>query len=246
MNPRTAVVIPACDEQLRVGRCIVSVALATRTLLIADPAAQVLVVLAADSCTDATVAVARKAWAASSAQMRGRARLEVIDGRWASAGATRRAAANRALGWGPRWIASTDADTVVPRNWLAHQLERERAGVDAVLGTVEPDPAECSEEVWSLWHRDHHLVEGHSHIHAANMGVRATAYVGAGGFPAVSVSEDEALVEALRARGARVEATDRVRAVTSGRLHGRAALGFAHHLRDLTRERGYSGGFADR
>ena len=39
---------------------------------------------------------------------------------------------------------------------------------------------------------------------------------------------------ALHRVGARIEATDRIRAVTSGRLEGRAELGFAHHLRTLS------------
>ncbi|MDO4919145.1 glycosyltransferase family 2 protein [Kocuria sp.] len=238
MIRRLAVVVPACDEEERVGRCVASVAAAIAHLRAGSPVdpPHVGVVLAADSCTDRTVERARRAWAAS-CLAEDTARLEVLSGRWRSAGGARAAAARHALSWtpGPEWLASTDADTAVPENWLAHQVERAAHGVDAVLGTVEPDPAECPEAVQRLWRSEHVLAEGHPHIHAANMGVRARCYERAGGFPPVECSEDEALVAALRAAGARVEATDRIRAVTSGRLEGRAELGFAHHLLSLAR-----------
>ncbi|WP_344223665.1 glycosyltransferase family A protein [Kocuria atrinae] len=255
MSPRIAVVIPACNEEERVARCIESVAGAARTLVRAEPETTVDVILAADSCTDRTVAATREAWAAPSSRgLEQWADLTVLEGDWASAGGARQAAANHALRLGADWIASTDADTAVPQNWLSYQVERSLAGVDAVLGTVEPDPADCPEQVFRLWHLEHDLTEGHPYIHAANMGVRAGAFQAAGGFPNVECSEDEAVVGALRAHGARVESTDRIRAITSGRLRGRAALGFAYHLRNLaaqdgTRdalERGPVEGFADR
>ena len=284
MIRRIAVIIPACNEQDRVGRCLDSVAGAIAGLghapsfagserSSADDAAapgpatsrrgasgpgpamsrlaaaprspgvprgldagdvEVTVVLAADGCTDRTVERARQAWAASNRDG-GRARLEIVPGQWRSAGGARAAAARHALAVSdPEWIASTDADTIVPENWLSYQVQRAVLGVDAILGTVEPDPAECPPHVYELWHREHTLVEGHPHIHAANMGVRASFYEHTGGFPPLECSEDEALLAALHGAGARVEATDRIRAVTSGRLEGRAELGFAHHLRTLS------------
>lgn len=246
MSLRTAVVIPACNEEDRVPRCISSVAEAVRELVRLDDASTVCVVLAADSCTDRTVEVARQAWGAASPDLDKHTSLAVVAGHWASAGGARQAAANHALSGDPDWIASTDADTAVPRNWLGYQAERARHGVDAVLGTVEPDPAECPDHVYRLWHSQHHLAEGHPYIHAANMGVRAGAFAAAGGFPDVECSEDEAVVQALRAHGARVESTDRIRAITSGRLRGRAELGFAYHLRNLAAQGGAFEGFADR
>ena len=245
MSSRVAVVIPACNEQDRVARCIESVSAAVRDYLGTEPEAVVSVVLAADSCTDRTVPVVLETWAASWG-VDERARLTVLEGHWASAGGARQAAANRALTASPDWLASTDADTSVPAQWLSYQVQRARTGVDAVLGTVEPDPTECPDHVYRLWHLEHDLTEGHPHIHAANMGVRAGAFTAAGGFPNVECGEDEALVGALRAHGARVESTDRIRAITSGRLRGRAALGFAYHLRSLAAQGGALEGFADR
>lgn len=245
MSSRVAVVIPACNEQDRVARCIESVSAAVRNFLGTEPGAVVSVVLAADSCTDRTVPVVRETWAASWG-LDERARLTVLEGHWASAGGARQAAANRALMANPDWLASTDADTSVPAQWLSYQVERAHTGVDAVLGTVEPNPTECPDHVYRLWHLEHDLAEGHPYIHAANMGVRADAFTAAGGFPNVECGEDEAVVGALRAHGARVESTDRIRAITSGRLRGRATLGFAYHLRSLAAQRGSLEGFADR
>lgn len=176
MSQRVAVVIPACNEEERVVRCVESVAGAVHALLRAESDARVSVILAADSCTDRTVGAAREAWAAASSVLNGHAELEVLEGTWASAGGARQAAANHALRLGADWIASTDADTAVPQNWLSYQVERARTGVDAVLGTVEPDPTECPEHVFRLWHLEHDLSEGHPYIHAANMGVRAGAF----------------------------------------------------------------------
>ena len=35
------------------------------------------------------------------------------------------------------WLATTDADSVVPANWLAHQVRIQRAGLHAWAGTVQ-------------------------------------------------------------------------------------------------------------
>ena len=290
MIRRVAVVVPACNEEQRVGRCIASVAAAiaaacTTARVMGAPSQtapgvvpavptgsepappgddaavppadselsspggpdgpdgpggpgvsaplHVTVVLAADACTDRTVERASAAWAASGLPAE-TAQLEVVTGSWRSAGGARAAAASWALANSrPEWIASTDADTAVPAHWLTHQLGRAAHGVDAVLGTVEPDPSECPVAVYRLWQREHTLAEGHPHIHAASMGVRAACYERAGGFPPLECSEDEALVAALHRTGARIEATDRIRAITSARFEGRAELGFAHHLLGL-------------
>ena len=69
--------------------------------------------------------------------------------------------------------------------------------------------------------------EGHRHIHGANLGVSASAYVRAGGFAALASSEDVALVQALKASGARIAWSALPRVVTSSRIRGRTRGGFA-------------------
>ena len=73
--------------------------------------------------------------------------------------------------------------------------------------------------------------DGHLHVHGANLGMVAEAYVAAGGVPPLALAEDHALVAALRARGSRLVATGRIPVVTSGRRESRTVGGFADHLR---------------
>ncbi len=76
--------------------------------------------------------------------------------------------------------------------------------------------------------------EGHAHVHGANLGLSATAYLDAGGVPPLALAEDQALVDALHARARRLVATDRIPVLTSARRESRTTGGFADHLRGLT------------
>ena len=53
------------------------------------------------------------------------------------------------------WVASTDADSVVPAHWLTSQLAAADAGADLVLGTVRPDPADAPTGVDLGFPRNH-------------------------------------------------------------------------------------------
>ena len=68
-------------------------------------------------------------------------------------------------------------------------------------------------------------------MHGANLGVRADAYLAAGGFRTVAEHEDVGLVETLRAAGAPIDSTDRAPVTTSARSTGRVPGGFAGYLR---------------
>ena len=70
-------------------------------------------------------------------------------------------------------------------NWLVRQLEFAEAGADAVLGSVEPDPDGMDPELLRRWLERHPFHENHPHIYGANFGVRASAYLAAGGFARV-------------------------------------------------------------
>ncbi len=134
---------------------------------------------------------------------------------------------------GCAWLASTDADTRVPSDWLSTQLSFAEAGYDAVLGTVVPDGDDLDPGVLSRWHERHTLEEGHPYVHGANLGVRLSAYQAAGGFPPVAVHEDVELVAALRRTGAAVVATATMQVRTSARRVGRTPPAFAGYLREL-------------
>ncbi|MBM7440398.1 glycosyltransferase family 2 protein [Streptomyces sp. HB132] len=224
-----AVVIPAHNEQALLGAALAAVSRAGRHPALART--RLLVVVAADACTDATESVARQAGALIApldARSPGRARAE----------GTR--IALRTLNLDPRnvWIASTDADSEVPSGWLAHQRACVEEGWDAVVGTVRPQgwhPA-LSEvihrHVREYEEAGHHpgRPDLHSHVHGANLGVRADAYLRCGGYPTVATGEDHALVGALEAGGHRVLRTRRFPVLTSARLAARAQGGYGEHL----------------
>ncbi len=129
------------------------------------------------------------------------------------------------------WIATTDADSAVPPNWLVTQLALARNGADLVLGTVTPDDdLDGSERV--RFEGLHVLADGHPHVHGANYGVRANVYFEAGEFAPVDRDEDVLLTEALRVLGVTEARTALIPVLTSGRRMGRAPAGFAGFLRE--------------
>lgn len=240
---RVAVVMPANNEEDHLELALEAVQRSADALrrVRSDVDTRVTVVL--DSCTDGSAAV-MAGFAASDP------RFSALEVSYRSAGASR-AAGVRASGigvtrrrppgqrWTPppwagrTWLANTDADSRVPENWLVRQLEFAEAGADAVLGSVEPDPAGMDPELLRCWHERHPFREDHPHIYGANFGVRASAYLAAGGFARVTSEEDRTLVHSLRSRAFTVTATDSIRVMTSGRTHARAPHGFATYLRSL-------------
>lgn len=138
-----------------------------------------------------------------------------------------------ALGDDEVWVTSTDADSRVPADWLVEQRRLADEGVDLVLGSVEPE--DDGSEAARLWLAHHHLVDGHTAIHGANLGVRLAAYLAVGGFAERQEGEDVDLVHRLRDGAAPVPwtSTDRTRVLTSARREGRAERGFARFLRRL-------------
>ena len=95
-----------------------------------------------------------------------------------------------------------------------------------MLGSVEPDPVGMDPELLRRWLDRHPFEENHPHIYGANFGVRASAYLAAGGFSQLESHEDRTLVQSLRSLAFTVLATDSMRVLTSGRTHARAPQGF--------------------
>jgi glycosyltransferase involved in cell wall biosynthesis len=209
-----AVVIPAHNEAELVGACLASVQAAA--LAPGLRGEQVIVVVIADSCSDGTACIAASAGAIA------------IAVSFQNVGQARAVGAARALDAGARWLAFTDADTVVAPDWLAAQL---RLRADAVCGTVAvEDWHDYGERMRSHYARIYEDRDGHRHIHGANLGVCAQAYRRAGGFPPLQSSEDVALVNALIASGANVAWSAAPRVVTSARRNFRAPHGFGATL----------------
>ncbi|WP_235530594.1 glycosyltransferase family 2 protein [Phycicoccus sp. Root563] len=221
------VVVPARDEELVLPDCLRSLERAVGALHAVRPHVAVTVLVVLDRCTDGSAeVVARHPWVRSLDSSAGRVGTARAGG---AADALRDATDPREV-----WLASTDADSVVPPHWLTAQVELAEGGADLVLGTVEPELVD--DGLLGRWRQRHRLGEGHPHVHGANLGVRASRYLEVGGFPAVALHEDVLLSEAVKATGAAWVATDATRVRTSGRLDGRARGGFGTYLRDLAAE----------
>ncbi len=222
------IVIPAHNEAARLNRLLDSLSVA-RAQLGASVSSRCVVV--ADSCVDQTAEVAR-----------GR-----LDPRWdlvepiqaRSVGEARRRGTELGLdGCGdPQrvWIANTDADTVVPRDWLTAQVRRADEGYDAVAGTVTLlDDDDWCPTVAKRFERAYRWPAGtpHPHIHGCNLGVRGSTYVRVGGWSSRPSAEDGDLWRRLTAH-ARVLSSAETSVATSARSHGRAPDGFAGHITSL-------------
>jgi hypothetical protein len=131
------------------------------------------------------------------------------------------------------WIANTDADSAVPADWLQTHLRFASTGVDLLRGMVQPNPADVPGQLLLDWHDRHELVDGHRHVHGANMGIRGGMYLAVGGFPDVASDEDVLLANATRRVDGRVMSTRASPVETSARLSGRTPGGMAGYLGEL-------------
>jgi glycosyltransferase involved in cell wall biosynthesis len=215
------VVIPVHNEEDYLRACLASVQLAVAHPGLSPDEVRVLVVL--DACSDDSGGIARALGVESLA----------IDSR--NVGLARAAGAAALLEAGARWLAFTDADSVVAPAWLATQLAlaaQEQA--DAVCGTVAVDDWSAHGERAAFLQRHFQATyfdrDQHRHIHGANLGVSAAAYRLAGGFAALTCGEDVALVQALLACGARISWSAAPRVTTSSRIASHARGGFGDTL----------------
>jgi hypothetical protein len=108
-------------------------------------------------------------------------------------------------------------------------------GWDAVVGTIRvTNWSGYQPATRTLFRERYNSGTGpHSHVHGANLGFRASAYLMAGGFSDVPTAEDHAFVSALTASGCRVLRTRALPVVTSARRGSRAPHGFGHYLAEL-------------
>lgn len=221
------VVVPARDEAELLPRCLHSVERARRLLRTCRPHLLVDVTVVLDGCRDGTALVVEAARVGSLVVDLG------VVGETRDAGVRQAVdvAADEGVAPDELWIACTDADSAVSPHWLVRQLGLADT-VDLVVGTVEP--VGCTDAgLLARWRERHELVEGHTHVHGANLGFRASTYLDVGGFAPLPVHEDVDLVRRLRAHTDRWVATDSVRVATSARAHGRTPDGFSGYLADL-------------
>lgn len=244
------VVIPARNEQQRIGGCLAAL---RRSLDALPPGVSTAVAVVLDRCTDATPArvadhladwpqarvltvpalgpppgdrpgVPRRPRGRGVGALRDLGIRDVLD----------RLAAHPPAG---TWLLSTDADTVVPADWACAHLEVAAGGAHAVAGLADLAGVEHLARDALLRYRA--VVERglhgdtHHHVYGANLGVRADAYLAVGGFPPEGSGEDHGLWDRLRAAGHPIAQPVGIRVRTSARLRGRADGGLAGLLRSL-------------
>jgi glycosyltransferase involved in cell wall biosynthesis len=235
---RAAVVVPARDEERRIGACIEALAVQEGI----EPEEYELVVIL-DACEDATAEVV-----AAAAERWPELRLQAISGPGRGAGFARAlgmdvgCARLEAVGAGEGLLASTDADTRVPPEWLARQLEAIAAGAEAVGGRILLDAAEAAAlPAAVIARREAELrrrtaaatVRGaaeHAHFSGASLGLTPHAYRLVGGMAQLESLEDEELEERLAAAGVAIHRPASISVTTAARTDGRAERGLARDL----------------
>lgn len=218
-----AVVVPAHDEAVALPDCLASLRFAAQRSPV-----PVRLMVVTDTCADTTEMLARRGGA------------DVVEIAARNVGAARAAGFRYAIttaGTEPAriWLATTDADSTVPPDWLSTQLRYAALGWEAMIGTVKLADWSCRPpQLPDIYLRRYGVWNGeHPHVHGANLGFTAAAYLAAGGFPPLRSGEDHALVQALSACGRRVLRTSELPVLTSARSTPRAPRGFGHLLDTL-------------
>jgi GT2 family glycosyltransferase len=243
-NGPIVIAVPIRNEVERVEACLNAFATQTRV-------PDIVVVYLNDS-DDGTEAVVRKM----------RARLPffldivavTLPPAWANAGNARRLAMCRAASYAGQHgvLLTTDADTIVPPDWVARTLAALAAGVDAVCGRIVVNALEAAAIPQTLHNDDalecelldlldqiacsvdpepHNPRPRHRQASGASLAISVEAFRRVGGIPPVASGEDRALIEALMRIDARVRHDPDIVVVVSGRLDGRAPGGMADTIR---------------
>nr|WP_294543724.1 glycosyltransferase [uncultured Rhodopila sp.] len=238
------VAIPARDEAERIAACL--------TALSDQQQCPDAVVLLLNNCADATEAIAR------AVAPRLRYRLSIVSRdlprQHANAGCARRLAMQLAAAKAGRTgvLLATDADTVVPPDWVGRNLAALERGADVVCGRAVVDPWEAAmipahlhaddalecrlialldDIAWMLDPEAHDPPPRHTEASGASLAVSVDAYHRVGGIPAIACGEDRAFVASLWRMDARVRHDPGIKVVVSGRIEGRAEGGMADAIR---------------
>jgi glycosyltransferase involved in cell wall biosynthesis len=219
------VIVPAHNEETLLPQCLESILRACEPL---DVDATIAVVL--DRCSDRTITVVEN--------LIGRASpILALSARQPGVGAARATGADalvRMFGSDELWLCTTDADSVVPADWIVRQLAHAADGARAVVGTVRVlDWSEHPPPVAQRYASRYRHEVGHRHMHGANLSFHAAAYLAAGGFGHELHDEDVALITRLESLGYSLTWAADLAVTTSARRVGRAPAGFATYLAGL-------------
>ncbi len=250
------VAIPVRDEEIVLGACLDALLRQTDQHGTRLSPFAFGIVLLLNNCTDGSADRARACLAQSDVP------FVLADVRLpperANAGAARRLAMDIAALWlersgmGNGLLLTTDADSLVPRDWVARNLEAIRRGSGAVAGRFSLDTETQTSLPLALLKRlrleqayearlvrlaaqidprPHDPWPNHRDASGASYAVTLEAYRAIGGLPEIPCGEDRALAQALDCHDIPIRHAPDIVVVTSARLKGRAKGGSAETLR---------------
>jgi len=220
------VVLPVHDEEKLLPGSLQGLEVAVNAL---PPSISCRIAVVLDHCGDASSAIAH-AWGA-------RFEALVIPQECESVGMARQVGARALLSLWPEedpariWLATSDADSRVPREWLTVQLEAYVSGADMWAGRVRV----AEESATALRWAQRYSAE-RDPVHGASLGCSATLYTALGGFGGMRTGEDRDLHHRAVTAGFRIAYDLRAVVTTSSRRKGRAPAGFAHALDEVDQE----------
>ena len=231
------VAVPAHNERALVGACLESVGAAVRRARRAGAVRHATIAVALHRCTDDTEEQATAALVDSGVDS---VLLAVPEKLTVGAVRTRLVEAATADLDDQTWVFCTDADTVVPVDWITTTMRHgSTRQADLVLGLVDL----LDWRVDAAAHRAYEEIlaaglteTGHAHVYAANLAIRLGAFRRVGGFPELEHGEEHGLAAACRAAGLSVVSTLHPRVRTSARMPGRADHGLGSLLSELARQ----------
>jgi hypothetical protein len=220
------VVLPVHDEEELLPGALHALEVAVDTL---SPSISCRTAIVLDHCRDASWAIARR-WGARFGAL-------VIRRECRSVGLARQAGSLallehwREMDPAQVWLATTDADSLVPQDWLKVQVEAHSSGADLWAGRVSVVEESATMRRWT----ERYMAELHP-IHGANLGFSAALYDQLGGFRSLRSGEDRDLHHRAVAAGFCIAYGLRAAVTTSSRRIGRAPRGFARVLETIETE----------
>ncbi|MFX0546227.1 glycosyltransferase [Roseovarius sp. S1116L3] len=240
-----AIVIPARNEERRIGTCL--------SALAGQCPARVKVIVVVNNSNDQTCERARDTAADCGLHLIALERTLAPD---QGVGTARRIGCDHALNTMPdlQYLLTTDADCIVAGDWVKRNLMHLGA-VDAVCGKIGLIAQEASvvdamdrrlatlegiyrELVQALYARHapgcRDIRNTHGEAAGASLAFSKRAYLAVGGFEPVMCGEDRKIVRALRSTGHKVRHASDVTVQASCRLTGRAVGGMSDALKART------------
>jgi GT2 family glycosyltransferase len=239
VTDRSFVAIPAHNEADRICACLYALGRQTR---LPDR-----VILLVNNCADATGRIARDV------APRLRFPLDVVEVTLPAGKVGAGHARCQAMAIAARdahtddLLLTTDADALVPIDWIERNHQAFTAGAQVVCGQAVIDVMQSKVQTgaalearlndlldriaWDLDPEPHDPPPRHREASGASLALSVAAYRLVGGVPDIASGEDRALVHRLWQMDARIRHDPQIQVVVSGRTVGRACNGMADTLR---------------